>query len=136
MNEELLAQLENLKQHDIETRNKLLDEGRLYGAYDEEMQKVHRENAEALNEIIEAEGWPGISKVGIDGSRSAWLVAQHAICTPQLQRKFLAFMKKAAESGDVPMKQVAMLTDRIHFNEGKPQLYGTVMDWNEHGELT
>lgn len=136
MNEKLLAQLENLKQRDIEIRNKLLDEGRLYGVYDEEMQKVHRENAEALNEIIEAEGWPGISNVGIEGSRAAWLVAQHAICTPELQRKFLEFMTKAVESGDVTMKQIAMLTDRIKFNEGKPQIYGTVMDWNEHGELT
>jgi hypothetical protein len=136
MKEELLAQLDNLKQRDIDTRNKLLGEGRLYGVYDEEMQKVHIENAGALNEIIELEGWPGISKVGLEGSRAAWLIAQHAICTPQLQRTFLVYMTKAAENGDVPKKQVAMLTDRIRFNEGKPQVYGTVLDWNEHGELT
>lgn len=136
MNKKLLAQIEHLKQRDIDTRKKLLDEGRLYGVYDEEMQKVHSENAEALNEIIDAEGWPGVSKVGLDGARAAWLIAQHAICTPHLQRKFLEFMAEAAESGDVPMRQVAMLTDRIQFNEGKPQTYGTVMDWNEHGELS
>lgn len=136
MNKELLSQLENLMQRDIETRNKLLDESRLYGVYDEEMQKVHRENAETLNKIIEQQGWPGISKVGLEGSRSAWLIAQHAICTPHLQRKFLEYITRAAESGDVPMKQVALLTDRIRFNEGKPQVYGTVLDWNENGELT
>ena len=74
MNKQLLSQLENLKQRDIETRNRLLKEGRLYGAYDKEMQKVHRENAEALNEIIEAESWPGVSKVGPEGARAAWLI--------------------------------------------------------------
>ena len=136
MNKELLSQLETLKQRDVDTRNKLLEEGRLYGVYDEEMQNVHRENARALNEIIEEQGWPGISKVGLEGSRTAWLIAQHAICTPHLQRKFLEYMTKAAESDDVPMKQVALLTDRIRFNEGKPQVYGTVLDWNENGELT
>jgi len=73
--------------------------------------------------------------VGMEGSRAAWLIAQHAICTPGLQRKFLEFMTRSAESDDVPMKQVAMLTDRILFNEGKPQVYGTVLDWNEHGVL-
>lgn len=136
MNEKLQAKLEKLKQRDIQTRSKLLEEGRLYGVYDEEMQKVHRENAEALDEIIATQGWPGIAKVGLEGSRVAWLIAQHAICTPHLQRKFLEFMARAADSGDVPMKQVAMLSDRIRFNEGKPQLYGTVLDWNEIGELS
>ena len=135
MDKELLSQLEILRQRDIETRRKLLEEGRLYGVYDEDMQKVHRENANALNEIIEKNGWPGISMVGLDGSRAAWLIAQHAICTPHLQRKFLEHMTKAAEGDEVPLKQVALLTDRIRFNEGKPQVYGTVLDWNANGEL-
>ena len=136
MNNALLSQLETLKKRDVDTRKKLIEEGRLYGVYDEDMQKVHRENAEALNEILEEQGWPGISEVGLEGSRAAWLIAQHAICTPHLQRKFLEYTTKAAESDDIPMKQVALLTDRIRFNEGKPQVYGTVLDWNENGELS
>jgi hypothetical protein len=136
MNKELIAQLENLNQRDIETRNRLLEEGRLYGKYDEEMQNVHRENALALHEIISIHGWPGISVVGLEGSRAAWLIAQHAICTPSIQRKFFEYISKAAASGDVPQKQVALLTDRIRYSEGKPQIYGTVLDWNENGELT
>ncbi len=31
---------------------------------------------------------------------------------------------------------MALLIDRIRFNEGKPQIYGTVLDWNEQGEFT
>ena len=135
MNQELLNQLENLKQNDIDTRNKLAEEGRLYGMYAEEMQKVHIENAKALNDLIEKHGWPGISKVGPEGSRAAWLIAQHSICTPDLQRKFLKHLSDAEKEGDVPSRQVAFLTDRIRFNEGKPQVYGTVYDWNENGVL-
>jgi hypothetical protein len=52
------------------------------------MQQVHRENAERLDALVKQYGWPGISSVGLDGSRAAWLVAQHSICTPSLQRKF------------------------------------------------
>ncbi len=136
MNQKLIENLESLKKRDIETRSRLIKDGTLYGGYEQEMQEVHRENAYALEKIVSTHGWPGVSKVGIDGSRAAWLIAQHAICTPGLQRKFLEQLSKAAETGDAPMKQVAFLTDRIRYNEGKPQVYGTVLDWNENGDLT
>ena len=71
MNRELLEKLNGLKKKDVDTRNKLMKEGKLHGVYEEEMQLVHIENARVLNEIIEIEGWPGISKVGIEGTRAA-----------------------------------------------------------------
>ena len=135
MNEELIAKLDGLKQRDVATRERLLEEGRLYRSYDEEMQRVHVENAEALEQILSVYGWPGISKVGLEGCRTAWFVAQHSICTPALQRHFLRELEKAAASGEAPAKLAAFLTDRVRFNEGKPQVYGTVFDWNEMGEL-
>jgi len=136
MDAELLERLKGLRQRDIATRDKLLAEGRLYGTYEEELQRVHRENAEELDEIISLHGWPGVSKVGIEGSWLAWMVANHAVCMPDLQRKFLKYLSMAAGDGDVPYKQVALLTDRVRFNEGRPQVYGTVFDWNESGKLS
>ena len=136
VNAELAAELLALKQRDDEMRSRLVRERRLYEGYAEEMQQVHRENAQRLNEFVEQHGWPGISLVGLEGCRAAWLVAQHAICTPELQRKFHALIGAAAAKGEVPKPQLAYLTDRIRFNEGKPQLYGTVLDWNEQGELS
>ena len=136
MNQQLLNELMALKQRDTDTRSRLLKEGNLYGGYAPEMQQVHRDNANQLNRIIEKSGWPGISIVGLEGCRAAWFIAQHSICTPELQRKFLTLLAKASESGDVPRTQVAFLTDRIRFNENKLQVYGTVLDWNERGELS
>ncbi len=136
MDKELLTKLENLKREDIKTRNKLLEENRLYGTYDEMMQDIHIKNAQALDELISIHSWPGISKVGLEGSRIAWLIAQHANCTPDLQRKFFTYLSKAADDGDAPKKQAALLGDRIRFNEGKPQIYGTVFDWDANGELS
>lgn len=135
MNKELIAQLQRLVLRDNDTRDRLLKEGRLYGSYQSDMQRVHNENAQALDGILAVHGWPGVSAVGREGSRNAWLVAQHAIGTPALQRRFLRALKTAADAGDAPQKQVALLTDRIRFNEGRPQVYGTVLDWNRDGDL-
>lgn len=135
MNEALLTKLNSLKKRDVETRERLLKEGRLFGTYDEEMQRVHVENAEILDRIVSVHGWPGISIVGLEGCRAAWLVAQHAICTPSLQKRFLQELDKSVTSNEAPAKLAAFLSDRIRFNEGLPQVYGTVLDWNESGEL-
>ncbi len=135
MNQQLLDELMTLMQRDTDMRNHLLNQERLYGDYALAMQQVHLENATALNEIIAIHGWPGISLVGLEGGRVAWLIAQHSICTPELQRRFLHLLTIASESGDAPKRQVALLTDRIRFNEDRPQIYGTVFDWNEKGEL-
>lgn len=135
MNQQLLDELLALMQRDADVRSRLLREGRLYGDYVPEMQQVHRENAIALDRLVSRYGWPGIAPVGPEGGRAAWIIAQHSICTPELQRNFLVLLARAAESGDAPLVQVAYLTDRIRFNENRPQVYGTVLDWNEQGEL-
>lgn len=135
MNNQVLEKLRALQQRDADMRARLLHQGKLYGDYPMELQQVHRENAIALHEMVAVHGWPGIALVGLDGCRVAWLLAQHSICTPDLQRRFLELLLIASESGDVPKRQVALLTDRVRFNEGKPQIYGTVFDWNEDGEL-
>ncbi len=136
MNQNLADELLSLQRRDAKTRALLLKQGKLYGEYNEEMQHVHTDNAKRLNAIVSAYGWPGIALAGLEGSRAAWLVAQHAISAPDLQRRFLALLKEAADRGDAPLEQLAFLTDRIRFNEERPQVYGTVLDWNANGELS
>jgi hypothetical protein len=64
-----------------------------------------------------------------------WLIVQHAIAHPQLQRRGLLLLQEAAARGEVPAAEVALLHDRICFFEGRPQRYGTQYDWTENGEL-
>ena len=111
-------------------------EGRLYDEYADELQHVHREDAHRLNELISQHGWPTILAVGLEGCCTAGVIAQHSIGTPELQRKFLALITETGRNGAVPKTQVTFLTDRIRFNEIKPQVYGTVLDWDEKGELS
>ncbi|HXV60009.1 MAG TPA: DUF6624 domain-containing protein, partial [Vicinamibacteria bacterium] len=100
------------------------------------MERVHLEHAERLAAIVAQYGWPGVERVGADGEEAAWLILQHAISDPHFQREGLRRLKEAAERGDAPWYQVALLEDRIRFNAGRAQLYGTQLDWDENGQLS
>jgi hypothetical protein len=61
---------------------------------------------------------------------------QHAIALPTFQRQALSSLSAAAQRGEVPAWQVAMLEDRIRTFEGRPQRYGTQFDWDTSGQLS
>jgi uncharacterized protein DUF6624 len=87
--------------------------------------EVRDANQETLRRIIAERGWPGRSLVGLDGSRAAWLIAQHADDDLAFQKQCLAFIHEAFLIGDMEAYAFAYLTDRICDHEGSPQMYGT-----------
>src|SRR5262249_61246935 len=117
MNGQLLDELLAMARRDTDMRAHLLQAGKLYGEYADEMQQIHEENAKRLSEMVDRHGWPGVSVVGLEGCRAAWLIAQHSICTPALQPKFPAFMQRPSETAHVPRKMVAYVTLRVRFTE-------------------
>lgn len=136
MDEQLQQHLLELGRHDEETRTRLLHEGRLFDGYAEQMERVHLENAAKLQRIIDEHGWPGLSLVGEEGAQAAWLIAQHAISNPVLQRTCMAHIARAVQENEAPPPYFAFLTDRILYNQRKPQQFGTVFDWDEDDELS
>lgn len=135
INKKLRDELLAMMRKDLDHRDSLLKEGGLYDGYDEKMESIHLQNAESLNSIIQENGWPGISLVGEEGASAAFLIAQHSISHPSLQRSFLRALSEAVSMGEASKIQEAYLQDRILFNEGKPQKHGIVFDWNDDGEL-
>ncbi|HUG55892.1 MAG TPA: DUF6624 domain-containing protein, partial [Candidatus Limnocylindrales bacterium] len=133
--DELRTELIAMAEEDLRVRSELEAEGSLQEGYAPRMEEVHRRNAERLGQIVTAHGWPGRSLVGDVASRAAWLVLQHAIGDPSLQRRGLEWLRGAAERGDVPEIEVAMLEDRIRVFEGRPQRYGTQLDLDRNGKL-
>ena len=109
--------------------------GELFAGYHPDMRVLHEANARELELAIDDEGWPTISEIGDDGVEAAFLIAVHAISRPAFQRRCLTMMKSAANRGDVPRRHVAILEDRIRAMEGRPQLYGTQLDWDDDGHL-
>ncbi len=121
---------------DLRVREELARSGALFEGYHPRMREVHERNAARLSEIMDARGWPGRSFVGDEATEAAWLILQHAIGNPSLQRRGLALMREAAATGDVSPIHVAMLEDRIRSNEGRGQRFGTQFDWDENGLIS
>ncbi len=136
MNAALRDELLAMEAEDRRVRAELLAHGVLGDGYHPVMRAVHEKNAADLAAIVEKHGWPGRTLVGDEGAHSAWLVLQHAIGNPGLQRRGLELLRQAAEKGEIPYLQIAYLDDRIRFFEGRPQLYGTQFDWDAGGELS
>jgi len=126
---ELLA----MREEDLTVRERLLQAGQLEGGYHPEMEAVHTRNAARMREILSQHGWPTRTLVGVDGEEAAWMIAMHAIGDPDLLRKSLAVLENAVSAGEAPAWQFACLADRIAFFEGRPQRYGTQLDWDDEG---
>ena len=135
MDKKLSDELMRMRREDDATRTRLMESGELFNDYSKEMERVHLRNAAALEKILDEHGWPGRTMVGDEGSEAAWLIAQHAISRPDLQRRCRDLLDHAVVNGEAPPWQAAHLIDRIRVNEGKPQLFGTQYDWDESGEL-
>lgn len=133
----LRRDLMDMARLDRTVRAELAASGTLFNTgYAPRMASVHRRNARRLRRIIESVGWPGSDLVGADGAEAAWLILQHAISEPDLLRRALPLLKTAALEGRADPVHAAMLEDRIRFFEGRPQRYGTQLDWDAGGNLS
>lgn len=121
---------------DMETRARLVESGALFDGYNAEMEAVHLQNAALLESAIAEIGWPSRAKVGEDGAAAAFLILQHAISRPDLQRRGLALILDAIPEGQANALDAAYLSDRIATFEGQPQTFGTQFDWDANGQLS
>ena len=131
----LTLELLSMAAEDLRVREELASDGSLFEGYHPRMRDVHERNAERLSAILHEHGWPSRSLVGEKAAQAAWLILQHAISNPGLQRHGLWVLRTVVAAGEVPPVHVAMLEDRIRSNEGRSQLYGTEFDWDEQGQL-
>jgi hypothetical protein len=136
MNDALRQQLMAMAAEDARVRAELAATGELFHGYAQRMEDVHRRNARDLLALVQAHGWPGRTLVGEDAMHAAWIVLQHAVGEPEVQRGCLPVLRSAAEHGEATLAQVAYLEDRIAFFERRPQRYGTQFDWDEQGMLS
>jgi hypothetical protein len=121
---------------DHETRTRLARDGALFAGYHPEMERVHLENAALLERVFDALGWPGRDRLGDDGAGAAFIILQHAISRPDLQRRGLALMLDAIPMGQANALDAAYLSDRIAVMEGRAQIFGTQFDWDQDGLLS
>ena len=81
-------------------------------------------NTDWLKETVRTHGWPGRSHVGPEAAGAAFLIVQHSPDTA-FQREMLDLIRQAVEAGEVDGQALALLTDRVEVQAGRPQIYGT-----------
>ena len=78
--------------------------------------------------IIDNYGWLGEDVIGTAGSRTLFLVIQHAdILT---QEKYLPALREAVKNSKAKKSQLALLEDRINVRHGRKQVYGSQIGQN------
>lgn len=82
-------------------------------------------HARRLKEIVEEWGWPTRATAGEEASNAAFLLIQHADGDPEFQAATLPLLEEAAARDEIPLRDVAYLTDRVRAKQGRPQVYGT-----------
>jgi hypothetical protein len=129
-------ELLSMAEEDFRLRGELAADGSLFEGYHPSMRALHDAHAERLGTILDSFGWPGRSQVGPEAAEAAWVIVQHAIAQPSLQRRALELLKAAVQHGDAAALRAAMLEDRIRTLEGKLQRFGTQFDWDAAGQLS
>ncbi|TVP42847.1 MAG: hypothetical protein EA345_17870 [Halomonas sp.] len=134
MNQNLADELVTMMTEDQRLLQQLFDSGELPSeSYHPRMKALHEHNASRLKAIIDGHGWPGISLVGEEAAKAAWLVAQHSVSDLEFMAECAFLLENAVAKKDVAGWQLAFLQDRLRTLSGKPQYYGTQFDVDENG---
>ena len=87
------------------------------------MDDIDSDNTARMTEIINRFGWPGPEMVGKDGTQAAFVLVQHGAL--EFQEQVLPIVREAYKAGKLPGEDFALLEDRVLVSEGRPQVYGT-----------
>ena len=85
---------------------------------------IDKPNTKRLNEIYRSIGFPDAKTVGKDGVESFLLILQHSNDL-ELKQQSLAGITKAFKAKLLSPGEYTTFTDRLLFNLGKPQVYGS-----------
>ena len=95
------------------------------------MSEIDSSNRIVLDSIINLIGWPGYKEVGKLGAKSAWIIAQHSDNDLVFQNKCLYLMKNEYLRNNTSSNHYAMLIDRWLVNNGKKQIFGSQVTFDE-----
>lgn len=109
MDQGLADELVGMMAEDQRMLHQLFDSGELPSdSYHPRMKALHEKNALRLKEMIGSYGWPGISLVGEEGAKAAWLVVQHSVSDPEFMAQCVGLFEEAVAREDVAGWQLAV----------------------------
>jgi hypothetical protein len=87
------------------------------------MVQEDRKNQERVMQIIDENGWIGISQVGFLANNALFLVIQHA--SVEILEKYFPLLKESVDKGESQPADMALMDDRIRMYRKQRQLYGS-----------
>lgn len=82
-----------------------------------------KENQRRIIELLDKYGWPTATEVTEYAAAGAAMIINHA--SHELRAKYFPLLKEAFEKGEAQPLRFAKMQDRLLVEEGKEQLYGT-----------
>jgi len=82
-----------------------------------------------VKKILDERGWLGEEIIGHYGNRALFLVIQHSDL--ETQEKYLSMIREAVKKGNADPANLALLEDRVALRQGKKQIYGTQLAYDE-----
>ena len=95
-----------------------------------DLQVVDAESTAWLKRTLRTSGWPSTSRSNAQLSFSAWLLAQHADRSSELQACILDLIGQQ-RSTPAEGQNLAYLTDRVRLARGEEQIYGTQVTYDD-----
>lgn len=92
-------------------------------------EKNKMENEKKLLELLDKYGWPTSSEVTEYAAAGAALIINHS--TYELRSKYFPMLEKAFKKGEAQPLRYAKMKDRLLVEEGKDQLYGTQIKFED-----
>jgi hypothetical protein len=135
-NKPLVALLDTIFTEDQADRRNIEAIQKAFGWNSKEMDSLWKKinyldsvNLVKIKHIIDTYGWLGPDVVGEAGAQTIFLVIQHADSLTQVT--YAPKMREAVKLGKASPASLALLEDRILTNQGKEQIYGSQVRWNE-----
>ena len=86
-----------------------------------EQAKIDTSNLHRVVALLGEYGYPGKTLVGVPTDEVAFYILQHA----RRVDAYLPAIKKAADEGELPLYNYALMLDQSLMRAGKPQVYGS-----------
>lgn len=93
------------------------------------MGQRHQQNEADLSAILDRQGWPLLSAVGEEAAFAATNVLTHMGL--EARQRYLPMLEAACEAGEADWNEYAPSLDRTELESGRPQVYGTQMEWSD-----
>jgi hypothetical protein len=130
-NDDLRAQLVWMAELDADLRSRVVAAETPNMDDMRELQESEVEQSAKLRELLEEHGWPSVDMVGAAAAEAAWTLLKHG--DVELKELGLSLVSQAENPGVAPT-DIAIMTDAVLVERGKPQLYGTQFSM-VHGRL-